>query len=102
MPNDDAEALTALIGSEGWRLLVSAAESQWSDSTVLSRIKAAISGLPSGDELSQQESARNMLAAQSAVLQMLAWPEQEIQRLKSHQPVGEQSKVDWFKRMVGR
>lgn len=100
---DPLDALKQLVASEGWQAFRAHAEQQWSDRFVLDRIRQAVSGMPAGDELSQHESARNVLAAGEAVAQLLKWPEQEIQKLGAHQPPkGADTPVGWFKRQVGR
>lgn len=100
---DLIDHLRGLVQSDGWQAVKRHAETQWSDSYVLSRMKSELGRIPSGDELSQQETARNILSAQEAVLQMLAWPEAEIKRLSlQQQPTEHLSIVDRFKRQVGR
>lgn len=100
---DRVDALKTLIASEGWQAFRAHAESQWSDSFVLSRITNALSGIAPGDELSQQETTRNLIAARSAVLDVLQWPEREIESLSRNQtPTGHQSPVQRFMKAVGR
>lgn len=100
---DALDALKQLVASEGWQEFSRYARSQWSDAFVLDRISRAVSGTVAGDELTQHESARNLLAAREAVMQMLAWPEQEIERLgKNQTPTGKQTPVQRFMAAVGR
>ena len=99
-PLDD---LKSLVSSDGWQQFCRYARSQWSDDFVIARVTAAVRGVAAGDELTQNESVRNVLAGREAVLNMLAWPEQEIARLAAHNaPVGKQTIVEQFKRAVGR
>lgn len=92
--------LRNLIDSPGWALFVRHASEQWSDSFVLQRMKAQMQGqTPMEDD----ESARSLLVAQSAVLQLLAWPQNEAEKLSANQtPKGADTPVGWFKRQVGR
>ncbi len=100
---DELDALKQLTSSDGWALFTRYASSQWSDSFVLDRIEASVAGIPSGDEPSNHETARNLLASRKAVLQMLAWPEQQMALLsKNHTPKGEQTAVQRFLSAVGR
>lgn len=100
---ESIDTLKSLVASDGWQEFCRYAKSQWSDAFVLDRISRAVSGTVAGDELTQHESARNLLAAREAVLQMLAWPEQEIGRLSANQtPTGHQTPVQKFLAAVGR
>ncbi|HXJ44074.1 MAG TPA: hypothetical protein VNH18_32605 [Bryobacteraceae bacterium] len=100
---DPIDALKSLVNSEGWQEFCRYSKSQWSDEFVLSRIENAVNGIPAGDELSQTETTRNLLASRNAIMRLLAWPEDEIRRLSANQtPSGHLSPVDRFKRAVGR
>lgn len=100
---DTLDALKTLIASEGWQAFTDHARRQWSDEFVVSRIENAVSGIVAGDEPSQNETVRNLLASRKAVIQLLEWPQQQIHVLSQHQPpTGRETVVERFKRSVGR
>lgn len=102
-PEQEIDLLKTLVSSAPWELFVRTSREQYSDSAVLQRVQAQIERTATGDELSQHESVRSALAAQKAVLAVLAWPEARLRELGEKQmPKGSQTVVDRFFAQVGR
>lgn len=102
-PEQEIDLLKSLVSSAPWELFARESQKQYSDTAVLQRVQAQIDRTMAGDEMSQHESVRSALAAQKAVLAMLAWPEARLRELGGkHAPKGQQTIVERFFAQVGR
>lgn len=93
----DADALKAMLASDGWKLFQAAIDQEWSDASVIVKIDRVVKGVVAGDELTINESARSVLSAKSAVEAMMSLPKLALsQHANANKPMDELTAVEKF------
>lgn len=77
---DPETALRAMLESEGWALFMAQARSEYGNAAIVTQLRHALeTTAPANHSVASQ----TVLAIADAVKKLLAWPEEEAERLKS-------------------
>lgn len=82
---DERDALAALLGSDGWKAFTKACDEQYGDTAVVGQINRTLGSVPRGHQDAVDDTVQQILAAQTAIRQMLSWPATRLAQLKAGQ-----------------
>lgn len=79
----EADALSALLQSDGWKVFKTLIDDEWGADATLLRIRKSLEGVSAGEQLAVDDLTQRVLSGQAAVRGMLNVPEQRLHSLKA-------------------